>query len=124
MVMIDELVSATHDFAETLFSIRGNNIFVRDGVFSESGLLENIAQTAAAMIGYQCYLEKVPVPPGFIGSIKNLEVTNFPKPGQTIKTKIFLVNEVFGVSIVRGEVYLDAQCCASGEYKIFVLKDE
>ncbi len=50
-VMIDRLVSSDADIIKTSFKITGDNIFVTDGRFREPGLLENIAQTAAARAG-------------------------------------------------------------------------
>ena len=51
-VMIGQLIH--FDMIETVTetSIVENNIFVQGGIFSSTGMLENIAQTCAVRIGY------------------------------------------------------------------------
>ena len=48
MVMVDKLIFAEEKKVVTSFLIRRDNIFCSDGVFTEAGLIENMAQTAAA----------------------------------------------------------------------------
>ena len=50
-VMVDKLLSATETTAHTSFEIKAGNILLNNGFFSEAGLVENIAQTAAAHAG-------------------------------------------------------------------------
>lgn len=66
-VMIDRLVycDKTVTLAET--EIRNDHIFVENGHLSASGLIENIAQTCAARIGYYNYIHKKGIQIGFMG---------------------------------------------------------
>ena len=48
MVMVDALVEFTELSAVTRLVVRPDNIFVQNGRLAEPGLVENIAQTAAA----------------------------------------------------------------------------
>ncbi len=50
--MVDTLLSSDGSTARTTFLIRPDNVLVENGVFSAAGLMENIAQTAAAGMGY------------------------------------------------------------------------
>ena len=59
-VMIDKLLSFSETTTTTGLSIRADNIFVENGLFKEPGLVENIAQTAAARAGYVSQTEKKP----------------------------------------------------------------
>ena len=62
-----EMMTST---TETL--IKDNNIFVDNGHFSASGMMENIAQTCAARVGfYNKYVLHKDVQVGFIGAIRN-----------------------------------------------------
>lgn len=65
-IMIDRLVycDKTVTLAET--EIRNDHIFVENGHLSTSGLIENIAQTCAARIGYYNYIHKKGIQIGFI----------------------------------------------------------
>ena len=51
-VMIGKLTAFDEKRTVTETVIKEDNIFVSNGVFSASGLVENIAQTCAARIGY------------------------------------------------------------------------
>lgn len=123
VIMIDALWKCEEKVATTSLTIQQDNIFVEQGKFTEAGLLENIAQTAAAKVGYECERKGIPVPPGFIGAIKNLEVSYFPKVGETIRTEIRVENEIFGMTLITGEVHFDALQIARAEMKI-VLQTE
>lgn len=123
VVMIDALWSCDDLQATTSLTIQPDNIFVEQGRFTEAGLLENIAQTAAAKVGYECARKGIPVPPGFIGAIKNLGVNYFPKSGETVRTMIRIENEIFGMTLISGEVSFEGQTIAKAEMKI-VLQTE
>jgi predicted hotdog family 3-hydroxylacyl-ACP dehydratase len=53
MVMIDQFVSSNEKTTVTSFHIKPDNILLLDGKLSEAGIIENIAQTAAARSGYE-----------------------------------------------------------------------
>lgn len=123
VIMIDALWSCDNEQATTSLTVQRDNLFVEHGRFTEAGLLENIAQTAAAKVGYECAQKGIPVPPGFIGAIKNLEVSYLPKSGETIRTVIKIENEIFGMTLIAGEVSFESQIIAKAEMKI-VLQTE
>src|ERR1700760_870559 len=83
-VMVDELLFSDDNFTKTSFTITVDNIFVIDGEFSEAGLMENMAQTAAAGSGNMARIEDRPVATGYIGQVKNLEVFSLPKVGDIL----------------------------------------
>ena len=51
-VMIDKLLSCDMVVTTTELEVREDNIFVADGRLTAEGLMENIAQTCAARMGY------------------------------------------------------------------------
>ncbi|MBC7387928.1 MAG: 3-hydroxyacyl-ACP dehydratase [Opitutaceae bacterium] len=118
VVMIDTLIDCNEKETRTSLTIEPDNMFSENGIFTEAGLMENIAQTAASKVGYECMLLNKPVPPGFIGAVKNLQVFQFPKVGDTINTRISIENEVFGITLISGSVFLNGQEIASAEMKI------
>jgi 3-hydroxyacyl-[acyl-carrier-protein] dehydratase len=121
MVMIDELVEASDAHSITRLQILADNIFVEDGVFKEPGLVENIAQTAAAQVGYQCAQQKIPVPIGYIAAVKNLVITKLPNFNTRITTSVRIINRVFDVTLAEGIVNSeDGVMCCSCEMRIFV----
>ena len=97
------------------------DIFVEDGYFSASGLIENIAQTCAARIGYiNKYILKKSVQIGVVGAIRKMEVFNLPKAGQQISTIVEVKEEVFGMTLASAQVLQGDQLLASTEMKIAV----
>src|SRR5580765_547470 len=120
--MIDQFIDQPVDekISRSSLKITEGNIFVENGVFRESGLIENIAQTAAARIGYICKAENKPVPIGYIGAVQNLEILELPKINDQIKTEIAIKNEIFNVTIISGKITCNGKLLAKCEMKIFI----
>src|SRR6478609_2379230 len=104
VVMIDELLSSEGGITITRLTVREDNLFIKDNYFTESGLMENIAQTAAAGVGYAFAQQEAPVPPGFIGALKNFKVERLPKVGEQLLTSVEILQEVFEITLIKGEV--------------------
>ena len=119
-VMIDTLLHYDELVTRTSFRILADNILVEKGQFSEAGLVENIAQTAAARAGYIATLTNQPVQVGYIGSIKNLEVYQLPKLNDELETEVTMENQIFDVTVVRGKVWCNQVLMAQCEMKIFI----
>ncbi|MBR4584434.1 MAG: pseudouridylate synthase [Bacteroidales bacterium] len=103
-VMIDRLVSSDEVYSVTELSIREDNLFVEEGRLSASGLIENIAQTCAARIGYINLNHGQTVKIGVIGSISNLNIERTPKVGEKLTTTIKLLEEVFQMTLVEAVI--------------------
>lgn len=122
MVMVDKLIRADGGIVETTFLIREENVLCDNGTFTEAGLVENMAQTAAAGVGSNAGLSGNEPPVGIIGGIRNLKILRFPVHGDELLTRITVEHEVFDASIVFGEVFLLGELIASCQLKIFLLK--
>lgn len=120
MVMISGLLSEDENGVTTFLQLEENNIFIHEGHFCENGLLENIAQSAAALNGYRALIKGEPVKNGYIGGIKNLEIFALPETGLRLTTRIKETNNVMGASIIEGEVYCGEQLLARCEMKVFL----
>ena len=92
-----------------------------DGHLNASGMIENIAQTCAARIGYvNKYILKKAVQIGFIGAIRNLEVIGLPAVGQQIKTTVDVIEEVFGMTLATAVIKQGDCTLMTTEMKIAV----
>ena len=120
MVMVSGITEAADHYFDTWFLIEGGNIFLKNGIFQESGLIENIAQSAAAMNGYRALREGGPVRKGYIGSINNLEIHALPHAGDRLATRVRETHHVMDTSIIHGEVRMDDQLLAQCEMKVFI----
>ena len=117
-VMIDRLVSSDAVFSVTELEVRPDNLFVDNGRMTAAGLVENIAQTCAARIGYINLNSGEAVKIGVIGSISNLNITRTPKVGEHLVTTIKLLEEVFQVTLVEAMVKSDDEVLAQCNMKI------
>jgi predicted hotdog family 3-hydroxylacyl-ACP dehydratase len=119
-VMIDAFVDEGNELMYSQLTVREDNILLEDGALSASGMVENIAQTAAARIGYICGLEGRPAPIGYIGAIQHLRVTSLPIVGEVLRTSVTIQNQIFNATQIRGEVRRGDDVLASCEMKIFI----
>lgn len=120
MLMVSGLHSASDKSITTWFQVEPGNIFVEKGKFRESGLIENIAQTAAALNGYRARLGGEPVKNGYIGALKNLKIFYLPEVGVRLTTSVEETHQVLDASIILGEVKAADQLIARCEMKIFI----
>ena len=119
-VMVDELLYSAEKITRSKFLVKADNIFVEDGLLKEPGMLENIAQTAAARAGHISHVENKPVRVGYIGAIKNLSIMGYPKINDEIITEITIENQIFDVSVISGKISCNEQVLAQCEMKIFI----
>lgn len=117
IVMVDALWEYTPTEGVAGLTVAPNNLFVQQGIFLESGLIEHIAQSIALHKGYYYYLNGKPAPMGYIGAIKNIEIQSLPKVGDTLKTHITIQQEFMEVTLVTMQTFIGDTLIAQGEMK-------
>lgn len=122
-IMIDRLLSCDAMVTETEFQVRKDNLFYREGVLQEAGIIENIAQTCAARIGYFNKINQAEVRVGFIGALRNLVIRDLPRTNEILKTRIEVVNEVMALTLVQATVRCNGQLVAECEMKIAITEN-
>lgn len=120
IVMVDVVWSATEDGAETGLTVSADNMFVRDGLFREPGIIEHIAQSAAAFAGYGTYVRGEKPRLGYIGEIKSCTFHTLPPVGSELRTTIQLIAEVKGISLVSAQTTMADMPVAECQMKIFI----
>jgi len=118
MTMIDKLVYADERSAIGRLFVRESNLFCEKGHLCEAGLIEFIAQTAAAYTGYRNKTNRGAVSEGYIGAVKNLVITAMPPVNAEIQCEIVVENEIVGFTIIIGKVYYANQLIAECEMRI------
>ena len=97
MLMVTSVLEIDDDSLSTQFHISEDCVFLKDGKFSETGLIENAAQAASGVVG-QSFFEKDDLEGkgnklvGYISAIKKVEIFGLPKVGETIVTKAKLLS--------------------------------
>ncbi|MBO7459495.1 MAG: pseudouridylate synthase [Bacteroidales bacterium] len=123
-MMIDRLVSCDEVFAVTELTVREDNIFVENERLTSSGLIENIAQSCAARIGYLNLNAGGTVKIGVIGAISNLDIVRTPKVGEKLETTIELISEVFQMTLVEAVVKINGEAIVRASMKIALTDKE
>ncbi|MDO4190459.1 MAG: hydroxymyristoyl-ACP dehydratase [Bacteroidales bacterium] len=122
MLMVDNLDHCEGPIAQSHLEIKADNIFVDNGEFRESGIMEHIAQTAAAQAGYNELIAGNPVVLGFIGSIDKMKITRLPKVGETLHTTIEIGTQIDTITMVHANTTTDNGEVAECSMKIFLKK--
>ena len=118
-VMVDCLTDYSDTQSTCCLTVRADNVFFEKGCLTAPGLIEHIAQTCAARLGYyNCYVQKTGVRLGFIGEVKDLEIVRLPREGETIETTIVVMQEIFDVTLVTAEVRVGEETIATTRLKI------
>lgn len=120
-VMVGKLVHFEPGSSSTETMVRHDNLFVDDGFFTPFGIMENIAQTCAARIGfYNKYILNKEVQIGYIGAIRDYKILGKAKVGSLIRTTVDVVEEVFGMTLATATVRCDDTVIASAQIKLAV----
>ena len=120
-VMIDKLLSFDMTVTVTQLEIRADNVFCKDGRLSAEGLMENIAQTCAARMGYINLTKNEAVKIGVIGAVNNFEVFRTPKVGDVIVTTIEVIEEMFQITMVKATIKCGDETIVQGNMKIALM---
>lgn len=120
-VMVGNLIAFSSDASTTETVINETNIFVDNGYFSPSGMMENIAQTCAARVGfYNKHVLHKDVQVGFIGAVRNYVINELPSVGTVIHTKVDILQDIFGMTLANAEVVSGDKVYATAEIKLSV----
>ncbi|KGO91316.1 hypothetical protein [Flavobacterium subsaxonicum] len=121
-VMVDKLFSFTENAIIAGLTIPADNIFVQEGMFTEPGIIEHMAQSVALYTGYQYYLKNEPAPTGYIGSIKDVEVLELPLAGDDLITEVTVLQEFMGITLVDIVTKRNGTLIANGQMKTVLAK--
>jgi 3-hydroxyacyl-[acyl-carrier-protein] dehydratase len=120
-VMVDNLIMATPELCETDFTVREDNIFVKENRLQEPALIENIAQTCAAGFGYVNSANDSKGLLGFIGGINKVIVHELPEVNSLISTKVEVIYKLQNIYSVKGENFCEGRKLLECELKIVLM---
>jgi len=120
-VMVDSIAEYSESHLISGFRPTEENIFIQDGTFQASGLLEHQAQSVALHTGYKFYLSGKDAPTGYIGAIKSFEVITLPKLGDQLTSEVSILNEMMGVTLVDVITKINDEVIAKSQMKTVVM---
>lgn len=121
---VDRLDAFDHEEVRTSYVVPEEGPLIEGGCLTEAGLVENMAQSSAARIGYiSVYIDHVPVRIGYLGQVKNLKINRLPKSGESLSTTVRLRQDIFGITLVDACVCCGEEVVARAAIKT-ALRDE
>lgn len=120
IVMVDTFFEADAVSATTGLTIKSDNIFCQGNQLQEPGLIEHVAQSAAAFAGYAPYTRGENPKLGFIGEVKKFKINRLPQVDEVLKTSLKVLGEAAGVTLIAAETEVGEECVATCQMKIFI----
>ena len=120
MLMVDAFYPATEWEADTGLTIANDNLFCKDGFFTESGLIEHIAQSASALAGLKALSANKPPPLGLLGEVRKCRIHFLPCAGDKLHTHIHILSEALNVSLLTAETTANGKTAVQCQMKIFI----
>lgn len=123
MLMVDTVKQISNEEVLTDFFIKSDNIFVKNGLFTDVGLIENAAQTCSAISGQfyftEDYTQNCSVNPkvlGFISSIKKIQVFQLPKAILCSHSQ----TDQYSICVLKVHVFDEDTLFLEGELNLFL----
>jgi predicted hotdog family 3-hydroxylacyl-ACP dehydratase len=134
MLMVDMILEMDDEKVETVFEIKESNIFLENGFFTESGLVENMAQTCSSVVAKDYFVDEnkndktgVNVV-GFISGIKTLKIYSLPQVNNVIATKALLVSkfitESYSLCTMKCQTFRADELLLEGEITLFIQENK
>lgn len=134
MLMVDMILEMDDEKVETIFEIKEGNIFLKNGFLTESGLVENMAQTCSSVVAKDYFIDEnkndktgVYVV-GFISGIKTLKIHSSPKVNDVIFTKAVLVSKFitdsYSLCTMKCESFNKDELLLEGEITLFIQENK
>ncbi|MBP5724076.1 MAG: hydroxymyristoyl-ACP dehydratase [Bacteroidales bacterium] len=120
ILMVEEYVFDDENTCHSLLTIAEDNLFLDENHHMASeGILEHIAQTAAAHIGYRRKLAGSAVNYGYIGDIKRCQITEpMPSAGEQLSTVLHIISQVENITMISAETSVNGRVVVSCRMKL------
>lgn len=129
MLMVDSVIENKADAISTQFKISEDCVFLKNGVLSEAGLIENAAQAASGVVG-QTFFDKTDLEGkgnklvGYISAIRKIEIFQLPQQGDILITNAKLISRLdsggMTMCSVEAETFLDKKIIVSSTMNFLI----
>lgn len=122
---VDHLESYSEEVTEVSFTVKEGTLLIENGQLCAAGLMEHMAQASAARVGYvTVYILHKPVDIGFIGQVRHFTLNRLPRMGEELRTRVYLKQEIFGISLAEIEVRCGEELLATTTLKTALKEDK
>ena len=118
MLLIDALVECGGGSARAEAALPEGHLAVADGAVLESALVECVAQTAAAMKGFDARGQEGPASIGMLAGAADFEVFRRPPAGRRLTIEVREERRLGALALIYGRVLCDGQTVASGQLRV------
>lgn len=108
-VFVDTVEERSEKRASTRYTIPETCPLLSEGILPLAGLMENAAQTCSVIGGNKI---------AYLGAVKQMEVTRFPKVGETLCTEAVVVQEMLNISLIECTTRVQGEMIATATLKI------
>lgn len=117
MIMVSRLIELDEENNTAIagLEILKDNVLCNGNKFSEAGLLEAVAQTAALRIGYLAKREGKPPRMGYITSFKAVKIKAVPVVGDSLCMQVYVLSDFIDMSLISFSILSKAQVIAEGK---------
>nr|WP_287410800.1 3-hydroxylacyl-ACP dehydratase [Pseudodesulfovibrio sp.] len=121
MRLIDSLLSADGETGRAEVHIRDNHLLLNeDGTLDGVVFPELVAQTYAAIRGFELRTAGKPLQPGYLVGVQKCEALGRPKAGDVLLVAAETVGKFSGFAVVEGEVRCNDRVLATAKIKLFI----
>ncbi|MCQ2285583.1 MAG: hydroxymyristoyl-ACP dehydratase [Bacteroidales bacterium] len=114
-VFVDDIsdVEEMHFFSR--FEVKADTPLLRNGAIAEAGIIEHVAQSMAAYIGFHQQNE---VEIGVVASVTKFVFHSLPPIGSVLHTEIIIENRIFAISQIYAKVFCNHSLIAEGNMRL------
>lgn len=103
----------------TSLKVEQTNWFVQGDILLEAGIVEHMAQSAAAMVGLASNGQEPKV--GYIGDVKDFRIERLPKVGEIVTSYISIVTQMENIILIQAISNVGDEQVAQAKIKIFIV---
>jgi predicted hotdog family 3-hydroxylacyl-ACP dehydratase len=119
--MIDRLIDVKDHGGTAEAEVTSDNVMLdENGQLDPLAAAEMIAQTYAAVKGYDVRLSGKPVKQGFLVGIRKIEFLKLVFVGDLLRINVDTVAAISGFAVVKGQVTRNQEVIAEGEIKLWI----
>lgn len=121
ILLVDGFLGISDDgISRTRLTIEASNIFLDGRKFSACGMIEHMAQSAAARKSWMNRLEGKPDKEGYIGSISGFEMISDVFLNDAVETELEILQELGNMSMVEARSFVNGVLVAKGRLGIVI----
>jgi predicted hotdog family 3-hydroxylacyl-ACP dehydratase len=119
--MIDRLIDVKDHGGTAEAEVTSDNVMLdENGQLDPLAAAEMIAQTYAAVKGYDVRLSGKPVKQGFLVGIRKIQFLKLVFVGDLLRINVDTVGAISGFAVVKGQVTRNQEVIAEGEIKLWI----